>query len=169
MKKAGSMGQPVKNAIMCETLSNLDYWQFKGGALFSSPYTARLMALHNPGKRFHYRFLNAEGTVFQSFRYYWCHSFSLTSISSSLIETSRVKSGQRTFPDKSVETLNLFWQSFLQAHIEQYFLSAVIIPSRQVFLQNKNNHLWPSHNPKENGFIKRDLKVFWEKKLPERE
>jgi len=61
------------------------------------------------------------------------HFFSVSSIWSSLIETSRVKSGQRTFPIKSVETLNLFWQSLLHAHIEQYLFSVTMISSRQVF------------------------------------
>ncbi len=55
-------------------------------------------------------------------------AFSSASISLSLIETSRVKSGQRTFPEASVEMLNLFWQSLRQAHIEQYFFSVDIIP-----------------------------------------
>jgi hypothetical protein len=44
------------------------------------------------------------------------------------METSLEKSGQRTCPEASVTTLNLFWHSLRQAHIEQYFFSDDITP-----------------------------------------
>jgi hypothetical protein len=67
-----------------------------------------------------------------------CHSFSLASISASFIETSRVKSGQRTCPEASVTTLNRFWQSFRHAQIEQYFFSDdMAFPSRRYLSEKK--------------------------------
>lgn len=62
-------------------------------------------------------------TIMHRSGYRSCHSFSLASMSASLIETSRLKSGHRTCPEASVATLNRFWQSFRHAQIEQYLFS----------------------------------------------
>ncbi|MBN1512503.1 MAG: hypothetical protein JXB13_10850, partial [Phycisphaerae bacterium] len=55
------------------------------------------------------------------------HAFSAASISLSLMERSREKSWQRTQPDASVTTLNLFWQCSRHAQIAQNFFSVPMI------------------------------------------